>query len=78
MTEPRWTQIGWCWLCPIWIRDTPDEFTIEARHWLLTPLLFLCLRFEEARIFVSSLIWDDYEPSWCFTVTGDLHHEDEP
>lgn len=78
----EFTHIGWFWFCPvlIWMPDDPyaDEGVTESegecafhpRHWSLFPLFWAAEALEAARIWASSIVWPDYEPSFMVAVTG--------
>jgi len=68
----EYTHKGWFWFCPVFLSFDGDEADVEARHALLEPVFSLCELLEEARIYLSSLFIEDYEPSFMFKVTGEL------
>lgn len=66
------THEGWFWFCPILASfktiDGEDGLEVEARWWWLEPLFSLCEVLESARIFLSSLFIEGYEPSFMFKL----------
>lgn len=72
MTSPL-THKGWFWFCPIYLSDPADAdcLCVEARREWLEPLCSVAEWFERTRIFVSSIVIRDFEPSFMFKVTGE-------
>jgi len=67
------THKGWFWCCPIHLcMESPDQAAIEARHPWLEPLFTVCQWLEDARIWLSMRLIEDYEPTFMFSVTGEL------
>lgn len=66
------THEGWFWLCPVLASfDTmggEQGLVVEARWGWLEPLFSLCEALEAARIHLSSLFIDGYEPSFMFKL----------
>lgn len=59
--DVTYTHKGWLLLCPVFMCFLPnDETHIEARHWLLEPLMLICC-------FVAMAL-----PSFPLVVTGEL------
>lgn len=68
------THKGWLGFCPVYIGGLDDEsapLLIVERHWSLSPVFWLANQIESLRIFVSTVLIPDYEPSWMVRVTGD-------
>lgn len=62
---------GWFWICPIYLMDLEtEEPKVWARLAILEPLFTICQWFESARIMVSSMLIEDYEPEFMFRITG--------
>lgn len=67
------THKGWFWICPIFIGVNAEGFAdVEARYSWLEPLFSLCEYFEGFRIWLTSVINPDYEPTFMFRLTGEL------
>ncbi|MEP7043324.1 MAG: hypothetical protein ABI843_09685 [Dokdonella sp.] len=66
------THKGWFWFCPIYLSPAEPDAPVEARRAWLEPLFSLCMGLEAARIFATSIIVPDYEPTFMFRVTGEV------
>lgn len=70
----RPTHKGWFWFCPVYVAFDPadDGMSMEQRSGWFAPAFWLCLQLEQARIFLTSILAPDYEPSFGLIVTGEL------
>lgn len=67
------THKGWFMTCPIKIAEPFSETPcLAARWWWLEPWFTLNEGFQQALIFAMELLDEDYEPSFMFSVTGEL------
>lgn len=66
MSEVRWSHEGWYWFCPILWSD--DQEVVAEKHWTLYPLFKLACWCDQARIFVTTLFVEDYEPAFMFKL----------
>lgn len=71
-SDPVFTHKGWFWFCPIFIAPNVEGCPVEARASWLEPLFAACELFERARIFITSILVHDYEPTFMFSVTGEV------
>lgn len=69
--EVKLTHKGWFWFCPIYLSVDGDSAAVEARREWLEPLFSICEVLEYGRIWLSTAIWPDCEPSFMFRVTGE-------
>lgn len=70
----RPTHKGWFWFCPVYAAFDPvdDGISMEERWLGLRPVFWACLHLEQARIFLTSILAPDYEPSFGVIVTSEL------
>lgn len=70
MRTVEYTHSGWFWFCPIYFAFDGDGncAAVEARYEWLEWLFTACEFLEQARIGLSSSLWEDYEPSFQFKV----------
>lgn len=66
MNKIRWSHKGWYWFCPILWSD--DQETAAPLYWSLYPLFKLSCWFDQARIFLTSMLVKDYEPTFMFKL----------
>jgi hypothetical protein len=67
MKEP--THEGWFWVCPILATINRDDgIEVEARWAWLEPLFTVCEVFESTRIWLTSAMFPDYEPTFMFKL----------
>lgn len=71
MTKPEMTHKGWLGLCPIYLTDpTQGPLHLEARHWVLEPLLDLSEALQRTVNWLLSLVDPHHEPGFSILVTG--------
>jgi hypothetical protein len=67
-----YTHKGWFWFCPIYLSPYVEGCPVEARTAWLEPLFSLAELFERARIYLSTMLNPEYQPSFMFKITGEL------
>lgn len=70
----RPTHKGWFWFCPVYLElwNHDAGLSMEERWAWLAPAFWVSLQLEQARIFLTSILAPDYEPSFGVIVTGEL------
>ena len=69
MTVPKPEYLGWLMFCSVFLADTEGGAPyVWERHLSLTPLFWLAMQFEQARIFIMSVA--GFEPGFRFRITG--------
>lgn len=69
----RATHKGWFWVCPVYVAlGVDDGFAIEERHWAFAPAFWISTWLERVRIFLTSIVLSDYEPTFGVIITGEL------
>lgn len=68
----EFTHKGWLWFCPIYLAAHGDDATIEARYWWLDWLVPVVITLEASRIWLTSALVPDYQPTFMFRITGEL------
>ena len=64
------THKGWLWLCPIYLSPDEPDCPVEARSAWMKPLFGACEYLERLRIFLTSMLFPEWEPTFMFKVTG--------
>jgi len=72
MNEQKFTHKGWFWFVPVYLNMDDGEMLVAARWSILDPLFWVADLLEAARIYITSALNPDYEPTFMFRVTGEL------
>lgn len=65
------THKGWFWFVPIYLSPDHPDCPVATRQEWMEPLFTFCTWLESARIFLTSIIVQDYEPTFMFMTTGE-------
>lgn len=67
------THKGWYWFCPIYISPDDPECPVAARSEWFEFLFDFCGMLDAARIWLTTYMNPDYEPTFMFKVTGKIN-----
>lgn len=69
----KYTHYGWFGFCPVYIRNPDDRAPeVKARHPWLHPLLLLNVQLQQMAIFVCSMMYPEWTPTWKIRLSGKL------
>lgn len=68
-----YTHKGWFGICPVYLGNLGSDIVKVAPRWeAVVPLFVISEWFQGAAIYVCTLFYPEYVPTWKFRVTEEL------